>query len=120
MNAEQVDRLIDELSETRKSLDSAVKAIRWNKINTVIQYVLLFAVFLMGTIGVAYYFNDRRDQCDRDNNLRAAVNDSFDTQAGSIGIALSVVSNASPEKLQQYIEVYRNQPRPEALSQRSC
>ena len=120
MDEDQLERLLVELAATRASLDAATKAIKWNKINTIIQYCLLFAVFVMGTVGVVYYFDDRRRNCEAGNETRQAINEAIDVKAAAIGFAIAVVSNAPEEALERYLEIYNEQADPAILSPREC
>lgn len=120
MDDAQVELLLSELSETRKSFDAAIGAIRWNRINTIIQYILIVIVMVMSLLGVVYYLDQRREDCERDNSTRAAFEDSLDANAAAIGVALATVSGAEAAVFQEYLEVYAAQPKPEALQPRSC
>ena len=120
MNDELVEQLLAELSETRKSFDAAIKTIKWNRFNTVVQYCLIVAVFLLGTFFVIYYVDDQHEACVRGNELRAAVTQGDTSTAEAIGIALTVLTEAPQETLQEYLDIYNQQDRPPALEMRDC
>jgi hypothetical protein len=120
MNDELVEQLLSELSKTRESFDSVVKTIRWTRFNTIVQYALLVMVLIMGGIGVAFYLDDKQEQCERDIKFRDAIADSVDSNAMAIGLALVEVSGASPDRFQDYVEAYQHQDQPEILELRSC
>lgn len=134
MNTAQVEVLLAELVETRKSFDEAnrnflaanetftraVKAIGWNRRNSIIQYLLIFVVFSMLIGASVLYRSNQHAACVRSNDLRAAVVQADEDQAANIGIALSLVAGATPEQFDQYMEAYRAQPIPRALQARDC
>jgi hypothetical protein len=120
MNDEQLDQLLSELSKTRESFDSVVKTIRWTRINTIVQYALLAVVLIMGSLGVAYYLDDKRENCERGNEFRASIDNTMTANAAAIGAALVTVTGASHEDFLEYMEAYNHQPRPEILKPRSC
>lgn len=127
MNDEQAERFITELIETRRVFNDAMEtfkgatnSIRWTRINTTVQYVLLVAVLFLYTFGAAYYINDKHASCVRGNDLRVSIGDSLDANATAIGVALTVVTEAPQEKFEQYLEVYNRQPKPPALELRDC
>ena len=120
MNDDQIERLLAELTATRKSFDAAVTTIRWTRINTIIQYVLLSVVAGMIIFGVLYYLDDKQESCERGNELRVAIRDSLDSNAASIGIALSIVTDAPHERFEEYMEAYNQQEKPPALDLRNC
>lgn len=130
----QLNSLIGEFSETRKSFDrataqfgEAVHQIKWNRRNTKIQYVLIILMVIAYISGVLFYVQDQHDYredqteaCERGNEVREQIAVSLDAHAVAIGVALTAVSDAPQEKFDQYLEVYRQQPRPEALELREC
>lgn len=120
MNDEQVERLLTELSETRKSFDAAIGQIKWNRINTIIQYVLLAIVLVMIVLGVSYYLDEQRAACIRGNDLRTSIQNSLDSNAAAIGTALVIVADAPKEKFIEYMEAYAQQEKPPALKTREC
>lgn len=120
MDAGQVDRLLDELGKTRTSFDEAIKQVKWNRINTIVQYVLIAIVIFMLGFGVIYYLNEKKMACVRGNELRVDIQESLDSNAASIGAALVVVAHASNEDFQKYLDVYNQQNKPEVLNLRSC
>jgi hypothetical protein len=127
MNENQIDQLLQELVSTRKSFDAATasfnaatRQIRWNRINTTIQYVLIFVVAVMFCFGVVYYLDQQRESCERGNALRTSIKDSLDSNAIAIGVALAVVSDAPEGKFQEYLNEYGKQEKPEALKLRNC
>lgn len=131
---EQLTQLIGEFSETRKSFDQAtekfgeaVHQIKWNRRNTKIQYALIVLVVIAYISGVLFYIQDQEDYrsdqraaCVRGNEIREQISVSLDSHATAIGVALTVVSEAPQEKFEQYLEIYRQQPKPEALVLREC
>lgn len=120
MNERQVDRLLDELVKTRESFDRATAQIRWNKLNTAILYALVSVILVMIGLGVKYYFDQRRVDCERGNDLRAQIVISLDYNAAAIGSALASVSGASPEVFNQYMDAYGDQEKPPILQLRDC
>lgn len=120
MNDTQVERLLDELARTRESFDTAITQIKWNRINTVIQYCLIVAMFVMGTLGAIYYLDEKHAQCERGNDLRMSITNSLDANAAAIGIALATVSGAPDDAFREYMEVYSEQDKPSALELREC
>lgn len=120
MSTTKTDELLVELAKTRESFDKAISAVRWNRVNTIILYVLIGVVFLLGALFVRDSLSERHNNCERDNALRAAVLESNMDTAAAIGAAIAAVSNASPEQYAEYLEVYRNQKPPEALNPREC
>jgi len=119
MNDELLGELISELRETRKSFEDAIQSIKWNKRNTVIQYVLIVVVFFLGAIGVINYMNYKQQSCERGNELKIAVDHGQRENAFAIGAALAVVFNAPQERLDQYLAAYDEQ-RPERIELREC
>jgi hypothetical protein len=120
MNDELVEQLLSELSKTRESFDSVVKTIRWTRANTIIQYVLLTIVLIMGAVGVIYYADDKREQCERGNEFRVAISNSIDSNAAAIGLTLVEMTGSSPERFEEFLEVYQSQAKPEILEPREC
>jgi hypothetical protein len=120
MNDEQLDQLLLELGKTRESFDSVVKTIKWTRINTIVQYALLAVVLVMGCLGVIYYLDDKRENCERGNEFRAAIDNTMTENATAIGAALVIVAGASHDDFLAYMEAYNDQPRPEILKPRSC
>lgn len=127
MKDELAEQLLNELVETRKSFSNAtnsfstaVNQIKWNRRNTVIQYALIAVVIIMICLGVAYYLDDRHAACQRGNDLRLSIMISLDHNAASIGAALGVVTGASPEKVNEYMDAYYRQPKPPGLELRDC
>lgn len=120
MNDEQVDKLIAELAATRKSLDAAVTTIRWNKVNTIIQYVLIVLVFIIGAVGIGYYFDQRHEDCVRGNETREAINKRVDASAAAVGVAIATLGDIPQETVDQYVELYRITVEPTVLQPRSC
>jgi hypothetical protein len=127
MNDELAEKLLVELAETRQSFvtaaeafDKAIKQIRWNRVNTAIQYLLLFVVIIMIGFAVDYYFDDKRESCERGNELRSSIVTYSEHEAARIGIALTVVTGASEDKFEEYMEAFRSQDVPEAFQLRDC
>lgn len=120
MNDEQVERILAELVTTRKSFDAAIGQIRWNRINTAIQYVLLALVVIMFSLGTRYYLDEKRATCERGNELRLSIVDSLDSNAAAIGLALVIVTDASEESFKEYMDAYNQQEPPPALGVRDC
>lgn len=120
MNDELVERLLDELSATRQSFDAATAQIKWNRRNTIIQYILIAVVLIMLFGGLVYYLDDQKASCEHDNDLRISISNSLDSNAWAIGVALAVVSNASDETFREYMEVYGKQDKPQVLELRDC
>lgn len=120
MNDEQVERILVELTATRKSFDAAINQIKWNRINTTIQYVLIAIVALMFGFGIRYYLDEKQATCERGNELRAKIVNSLDTNAAAIGIALVIVTDAPNEKFIEYMEAYGEQEKSPALELRDC
>lgn len=120
MNDDQVERLLKELVETRKSFDKAAEQIRWNRINTIIQYCLTAVIVVMIILGVSYYLDEKQATCERGNDLRRAIDHSLNSNAHAIGTALVIVTNASDEKFNEYMEAYNQQDKPPALKLRDC
>lgn len=120
MDDAQVEELLSELSKTRESFEKAIGAIRWNKINTVIQYCLILVVAVMMGLGVVFYLDQRQEDCERGNETRAAISGSLDSNATAIGVALATVAGASADTFQEYLDVYNSQPKPEVLQPREC
>jgi len=127
MNDELAEKLLTELVETRKSFTTATESfntataqIKWNRINTVIQYVLIAVVAIMLGLGVTYYMDEKQAACERGNDLRVQIALSLDFNATAIGAALAVVSGASPETFDDYMDVYENQEKPPILELREC
>ena len=127
MNDELVERLLAELVETRKSFadatvsfNKATSQIKWNRVNTAIQYILIVAVvIIMAAMGI-YYMDERKEACERGNTLRAQIAISLDYNAAAIGAALAAVTGASPETLQDYMDAYNSQEKPPVLHLREC
>lgn len=116
MNDDQVERLLSELASTRKSFDQAndvfvktISSIRWTRINTAILYCLMVAVFIVGVLGAVNYINDRREACERSNSLRVTVAAGMEQNALAIGTALAIVFHAPEERLNQYLDAYKDQ-----------
>lgn len=127
MRDEQVERILAELANTRESFDNATAAfntainqIRWNRINTIIQYCLLGLVLIMLVLGGLYYLGEKQDECERDNTLRSNISSSLDSNAIAIGTALVIVTNAPQERFDEYIQAYAKQNKPEVLALREC
>lgn len=127
MNDDQVERLLNELASTRESFDranvafdSAIRSIRWNKINTRILYFLIVIVFLLGALGVLNFMNYRSESCDRYNGLVVLVRDGMESNGFAIGAALAVVFNADQEDLDRYLEAYNQQKAPDNIPLREC
>lgn len=131
MNEERIERLLDELESTRKTFEAAgktfetaVKQIKWNKINTIIQYTMLVVVGFMLIFGFFYYLRDKKAACQRGNQTRTAIQVSLDNNARAIGIALVIVADVPqeeiPQILEEYMEVYLEQADPEILQHREC
>lgn len=120
MDEDLVEQLLQELRETRKTFEHAIVAIRWNKINTIVQYVLISVVVLMLVFGVLYYLDDKREACERGNATRASIQISLDAHAAAIGTALAIVTDAPDARLQEYLEAYADQADPEILKPRQC
>lgn len=109
MNDEQVDKLIDELSKTRTSFDTAIKSVKWNRINTIILYSLIVMVFVLGALGVLFYFDEKRESCQEHNQMRTETALAEKQNAVFIGIALAEVSGASQDTFLKYLDVYESQ-----------
>lgn len=128
MNEEQVETLLNELRATRASFDAAnevfsaaIKSIKWNRINTAIQYCLIVLVFVFGAIATMSYINYKDASCDRSNDLRITVAAGMEQNAFAIGSALAVVFNADQESLEKYLQAYNDQrPTREILQLRNC
>lgn len=120
MNDEQTERLIEELSRTRESFDEAIRQIKWNRINTVIQYIMLVVVVIILIFGASYYLDEKKASCERGNELRSDISNSLDTNARAVGAALVIVTGASPERFAEYVDAYNQQDKPEVLKLRSC
>jgi len=120
MKDEQVDRILTELASTRETFVHVVETIKWTRRNTIVQYFLIVMVFLMIFTGVFYYRSDQRNACVRGNEIRVAIKESDDRTALAIGIALTEVTGAPEDKFEKYVEVYSQQPKPEALELRDC
>jgi hypothetical protein len=71
-------------------------------------------------LGGLYYVADRRAACERNNDVLLAIDDSFDRNAENVGIALAVVMDAPKEALEEYLSVFSEQPKPEAIQPREC
>jgi hypothetical protein len=127
MQDEQVERLLEELVRTRESFDSAtvsfdaaIKQIKWNRINTIIQYALIAIVLIMLFFGSIYYLGEKNASCERGNDLRSDISDSLDSNALAIGAALVIVTGAPQERFDDYIDAYAQQNKPEVLTLRNC
>ena len=127
MKDEMAEQLLAELIATRKSFSdatnsfsTAIDQIKWNRRNTVIQYVLIAVVICMIGFGVAYYLDEKHAACERSNDLRLAVMISLDHNAASIGAALGIVTGASPDTVADYMQAYFDQPEPPGLELREC
>lgn len=127
MNDEQADKLLQELASTRESFDKtsktfedAVSSIRWNRINTIIQYCLIVVVFLLGALGFAFYSNEQREECEEANLFRITVVEAMEENAFSIGAALAIVFNASDESLNEYLQAYTDQHTEDRFPLREC
>ena len=120
MKEEQVDRLLEELARTRESFDQAIKSIKWNRFNTIVQYVLISVIVVMLAVGTNYWVAEKRASCERGNDLRRDIQNSLDKNAGAIGIALTIVTGAPDERLQEYIDAYNQQDKPAVLRLREC
>jgi predicted negative regulator of RcsB-dependent stress response len=119
MNDELLGELISELKETRTSFNDAINSIKWNKRNTVIQYILIVVVFFLGALAFISYRNYQQQSCERSNELKIAVDTSSRENAFAIGAALAVVFNAPQERLDQYVAAYNDQ-RPQRIELREC
>jgi len=120
VNDEQVERILTELTKTRESFEAAINQIRWNRINTAIQYVLLAVVVVMLGVGVKYYLDEKQLSCERGNDLRQDIQSSLDSNAASIGATLVIVTDAPEGIFQEYLDIYNQQNEPEVLRLRSC
>jgi hypothetical protein len=134
MNDELVERLLEEVVATRTLFATATEAftdattsfneatghIKWNRTNTVIQYVLIVAVALIMALGFVYYKDDKRETCERGNDLRMSIQNSLDANAAAIGVALVIVADAPEGTFQEYMKAYQEQDKPEALKTREC
>jgi len=120
MKDEQVDQLLEELRATRESFDRATSSIKWNRFNTIVQYVLIAFVMVIIGSGVIYYLHERKVACERGNDLRITVQGSLDNNAAAIGAALVIVTGASQERFQEYMDAYNQQEKPDILELREC
>ncbi len=120
MNDEQVEQLLVELGKTRQSFEKAIGQIKWNRINTFIQYGMLALLLVMVVCGIVYYLDDKQEACERGNEFRVAIQNSLDSNAASIGIALTIVTGASEERFLEYMEAYNQQEKPDILELRDC
>lgn len=120
MKEEQVDRLLEELAKTRESFDVAARSIKWSRRNTIIQYGLIFVVVCMLLSLGLYYKNQQHAACVRGNDLRMSIATSLDNNAAAIGASLVIVTGASPEDFDAYMDAYSQQAKPEALKIRGC
>lgn len=120
MNHEQMDKLLFELAATRESFDVAIERVRWNKINAMIQYLLLSAALIFGVIGFAYYRSEQHAACVSDNQMRADFRNELQQQAAAIGVSISIVSGAEEGKYEEYIKLYGDQMHSEFLMPREC
>ena len=116
----KVDELLTELAGTREEFSKVVSSIKWNRINTIIQYCLIVIVFLIGSAVVANYVSYRNAACNRSNELKTYVSQSQDNNALAIGVALAAVLGGSEEQLQQYLDVYNVQQKDQVLELREC
>lgn len=119
MNDELLGELISELRDTRASFNDAINSIKWNKRNTVIQYILIVVVFFLGALALISYQNYQHQTCERSNDLKITVDNGMRENAFAIGAALAVVFNAPQERLDQYLAAYDEQ-RPERITLREC
>jgi hypothetical protein len=122
-----VNELLEELVLTRESFvtanhafERAINAIRWNRINTIIQYALIILVFVLGWVGVMNYMNYRQQNCERSNEQRLTIQASMQQNAFAIGVALQTVFNAPDERFQEYLDAYNAQTPQEAFAIREC
>jgi Mn2+/Fe2+ NRAMP family transporter len=134
MNEDLVEHLLGEVVVTRQQFTTATEAfttateafndatkhIKWNRINTIIQYVLISVVVLMLGAGAVYYTSEKKASCVRGNDLRLDITSSLDSNAAAIGFAIAIVSAAPDEKFKEYMEVYDDQPKPKVLELREC
>lgn len=109
MNGEQVDRLVEELSKTRTSFDTAIKSFKWNRVHTIILYCLIVMVFILGGLGVAFYFDEKRESCQEHNDMRRETAIAEKQNAVFIGVALAEVSGATQDTFLRYLDAYESQ-----------
>lgn len=117
---EQLETLIEELRLTRGTFDRAVSTIHWNKINTIIQYVALAMILILGAVCFVWYLDEKHDSCVEHNDIRRATVNEMESTAAAIGIALQTVSGADHAQFQLYMETYIEQAEHEDLVQREC
>ena len=120
MNEEQVDELLGELARTRDSFDSAIGAVKWNKINTFIQYCLIAIVFLFGALGIRYYVDDRHDTCVAGNEFRRTMIAAQEKYALNFATALAAKLKGDEQDVQDFMDIYGDLPVPEVLITREC
>lgn len=128
MTDEQLERFIQEMVKTRESFDTAtetfskaIKQIKWNRVNTIIQYVLIAIVLVMFGLGIRYYLEEKQASCERSNDFRVSVQSSMVSNARAIGVALAVVTGAPDSRFQEYMDAYNEaQDTPDILDLREC
>lgn len=119
--------IIEELRQTRIEFSAAsdyfsqaVGQIKWNRRNTIIQYVLSTVLAVVMIAGGLFYWQEHHEQCLERNEIRSTIVESLDDHARAIGLALVAVTNAPPEKVEEYMASYRNQFHPPILELQDC
>lgn len=120
MNEEQVDKLLVELALTRDSFNKSINSVRWNKINTIIQYVLIAMVFVVGGLVYKNYQNDQHTACVSSNLFRTTVVNAQQVYVENIARALAKKLNGTEQDVQEFMQIYSEEPIPKVLQLREC
>jgi hypothetical protein len=117
---EALNELTAELKSTRESFDDAIKSVRWNKINTSIQYGLIAIVVVFGFLGFRFYQDDRHDACVATNEFRQTIVAAQEKYALNFATALAKKLNGDSEDVREFMLIYSSLPTPEVLVQKEC
>jgi hypothetical protein len=98
------------------SFSKAISSIRWNRINTAIQYFLIALFFVLGSVIFINYRSDKHDACVARNELATVQ----ERNTLAIGAALATMFNADSSQVDRYMDLYREQNPLRDLNLQEC
>ena len=120
MNEEQVDQLLAELAQTRDAFSTAIGSVRWNKVNTIIQYCLLAILLFIGGLVYKNYRDDQHAACVSANEFRVTIVNAQQVYVENVARALAKKLGGDEADVRDFMEIYSQQPLPEVLKLREC